>query len=466
MPKLSYNASWSEDDEVEIEEALHLTEQQTETLFVQKGKIVISAEQAAALAKLSEDDDDTSNTPADTHNDDRAGEDDDKEAGDTIDKSIASQRDRDAVNVGNKLSKETGAHITAGYLARERVNITPLIIFQDLRRDLKDDLAALPVPNSRREQGKTIVGSGDTKRELGSNDPWDRYTFMDTNDNGKQVKRQGSYFKSMFMASTLGTEITKQLDLVDKAIGSTKDNGPACPKEYEGMGKPKLARRKSLFASRINFGIAQLKKAVVLDKQCRAFDSLSQVGYGFETEKNDKGADVFVNMNEPVQLFKVEKKDGREREIWHANFSISAFNKFDVAAAIKAAGGASNVTLEHITDTVKRDTDKDKNKNKTKDADWSKHEIGKIDEAQNLINSLVSYFYVNPATDDVQDKRINALHTLASKDKEMLLSLGDLAMILDDWYTKNKNEYVKAQRERLATALKEKEQRDVQREVA
>lgn len=476
MPKLKYVADWSDDDESLISETLHLNEAQEETLFVKKESIIISREDQAKLvaamnAANNDDDktDTTTTTPADTHNNDDDRDAGDKTEGETVDVSIVTSSDRTAIEMGHKLSKQTSEHIARGADINEEAKITSLRIFQDLRSDLKDEMAGLPVPNSRREKGtdgvtRTVVGSGDTLRVLSGNDTWDKSTYYAANDKGKPVKKSASFFKSMFLASAIGIEWTTALDAIDKAIASLKpDSSTTCPAEYKGFKKPKLARRKSLYESRISFGQTQLKKAVDLDKQCRAFDSLSQVDYKFETETVD-GKEVFVNRNEPVQIYKIIKESGKEFRDWQTSVTILGFLKYDVELATKAAGGAANVTWEHLTDTVKRDKPVAGTAGKTED--WSRHEIGKQDEAINLINSLVSYYYVNPATDDVQDKRVTSLHTAATKDKETLLSLGDLAMLLDDWYTKNKNEYIKAQKERLSTALQEKAAKDEQRKSA
>jgi len=483
MAKLSYNPAWTENQQVAIEEALGLDEKQSETLFTNQEPITITKEQAQqfkdwATAEKNKPDEDEeelggeqtndANNDTPTTNDDRSQHDaDDADKADMIDISVASQRDRDAIDVGRKLSDGTLATLRDGYEAREKVNITPLLVRQSLVADAKAkkfDLNDLPVPGSYRKGGKTVIGTGDNVRILGDNDPYDKFTFQTLNDNAKHVTKKGSYYDSMFRSTALGKELVAARELADAAVQSFKEKGPAMPSEYSGKTKPQCIRRRSLFDSRIRYGINTVKKAVELHQQCHAFDGLTQVGYSFDTELvNDKRQ--FVNRNEPIQVFsQVTEKlaDGKERIKTGdpSNQTIGAFLRYDVAKAIALAGGnAKDVTLEHLQKTVARErggTDQADKQNK-KASDAFKTEIGNVENFETATYTYLNYLHTDQ--DDLNVKHVEAIKKrIAEKDgNDFLLALGDLCVHLDDgvWPIIQKA-YEKAAAERNAVAIAER----------
>jgi len=460
MPKLKYDADWSEETEVAIGETLSLTEEQETKLFTDHGTIVITKEQAELLEAMNDEQ---------TNDDDSGGGDDDRNTPDTehpdadvIDISVAAERDRDAIDVGKALSDKTLTAIREGYEAREKVNITSLLVMTSTRADMKakkKDMGDLPIPNSYRKGGLTVIGKGEEATPVVAGDnarnaPWDKYTYQDVNDNGKQVTRKASYFGKMFEASPLGVDLKKQDESLTTALNSAafkKDGGPM-PADWQGKSKPQLVRRRNLVRSRFNFGVTTLKKAVSLDKQCRAFDGLTLVGYSFEQENNE-----YVNRNEPIQVYSIKTvtlENGKERQVSGepSNVSIGAFLRYNVAEAIAKAGKAELVTLEHLQATVKREKGAGKDKTKTGADDWSKHEIENVRQLENIFSSLTNYLTASDG--DVNSKRLAAIEKrIDEKDgAEFLIVMGDFSMALDDVWTKYAERYRKLSAERRKQA--------------
>lgn len=476
MAKLSYDATWTQENEDAISVALNLNAAEKKSLFTNHKAIAVTKDQIAKLAALNEsdddaDDDDATDQPDDAKPEDHTDADADKP--DVIDISIAGQRSRDAVNLGEKFSANTNSAIEAGYEAREKVNITPLLIWQGLKSDLGDKLASLPMPNSYLKDGKTWHGTNKEKIELG-NEPYDKFTYNDINDNNKQVTKKGSYYSAMFLASTLGKKLASDLKLVDEAIASTKENGPVCPTIYKGMGRVKLGKRKTLFTSRINFGIAQLKKAANIDRQCTAFDSLSLVGYSFDTETVD-GQEVFINRNEPVTLFAMVtgKVGGKEQLVpsAHVNYSIGSFLKFNVKEAVdkvaaalsveqkeKNVAPASLVTLENVQDTVKREKPTPVVVSDAKAI--LQLNISTPADVSNVFSAFNLHFMNED--DSISSKHVAAYITFLTKaeNNEELLKAGDGITAMEEIWKHIEKPYLAANSNRAAVRLQEKNLRE------
>jgi hypothetical protein len=469
MPKLKYNASWTEDDEVAIDEALGLTEEQGIKLFTQKGTIVITAEQATALVALADKDEEAAPaaTPEAPEGTPKEGDKDAKvdETPDVVDVHIVTQRERAATEMGEKLSEATNTVLAKGYEARETVNITPLLTYLAMVADLgKPAVQAMPKPNTYLKDGATWFGTGDKKVKLATNEPYDKYSAQDLS--GKKPKKVPmSYYKTEALATKEGKKWQAELQEVDKALAVLKENKLKTVPEgkWKGFAKAALARRSTLYTSRITYIQGALGRAVKLAHQCYAFDSLSGVKYSFDQEKVGEQM-MYVNRNEPVQIwdvtFEKNEKTGNtiEKHSDPINLSIGAFLKFDVAEAIKIAGSADKVTYETLAKTVERDTQTETPG--TKEADWSKHAIENVAQFENIMSSLAAY--ISDGDGDVNGKRLAAIEKRVSeKDgEEFLLVIGDTCAALDDFWTRFEKSYLAAAKKRNDAKVAERQARE------
>jgi hypothetical protein len=469
MPKLKYNASWTEDDEVAIDEALGLTEEQGIKLFTQKGTIVITAEQATALVALADDDGGEKNEPEASPVSPEAnpdGKQDAKEADkpDVVDVHITTQRERAASEAGKNLSEGTNKVLSDGFKARETVNITPLLTFLGMVSDLgKETVQNMPRPNTYLKGGKTMFGTGDKAVMLSGNDvPYDKYSVLDTS--GKKPKKVAmSFYKIEARATKEGKRWNAELESVEKALSVLKENKlKTVPDgQWKGFAAPALRRRQTLFESRITFIQGMLGRAVKLAHQCYAFDGLQSVAYSFDQEEVE-GKKIYVNCNEPVQIWDVTReKKGNETIVTKSdpiNLSIGAFLKFDVAEAVKIAGSQDKVTYEILAKTIERDTQKDTPG--TKEEDWSKHSIENVSQFENVMSSITSY--ISSGDGDVNAKHMTAIEKrIAEKDgEEFLLVMGDACSALDDFWTRFQKAYQAASAKRNAAKVAERQARD------
>jgi hypothetical protein len=468
MPKLKYNDDWSDEDQAKIKKVLGLSDADADTLFIQEKTIVISGDQAKALVAMNDEETAPAATPTAPDASPKEGDKQDAkvdESPDVVDVHIVTQRERAATEAGEKLSEATNTVLAKGYEARETVNITPLLTYLGMVADLgKPAVQGMPKPNTYLKDGKTWFGTGDKKVQLGDNEPYDKYSAQDLS--GKKPKKVPmSYYKTEALATREGKRWFAEQQEVDKALAVLKENKLKTVPDgkWKGFAKAALARRSTLFASRITYIQGALGRAVKLAHQCYAFDGLTGVKYSFDQEEVN-GAKVYVNRNEPVQIWDVtyekNEKTGNtiEKHSDPINLSIGAFLKLDVAEAVKIAGSQDKVTYEILAKTVERVTQKDTPG--TKEEDWSKHSIENVSQFENLMSSITSY--ISSGDGDVNAKHMTAIEKrIAEKDgEEFLLVMGDACSALDDFWTRFQKAYQAASAKRNAAKVAERQARD------
>ena len=470
MASLKYNPAWTEDNQAAIAEALSLNDKLQDLLFVQHKSLNVKNLDDAALAKAIadaiaptveeteaetvEEADDTAETET-VENEN--GHDTAKDA-DVIDLHTATQRDSAAIKAASVVDAAVAKVIDEGFEAQGKVKITPLLVHQAMLKAAtaaKQSLGDYPFPNSYLEKGKTVVGTGKAKIDLG-NEPYDRYTFMARKPGAdKETKQNGSFYKTLYEKSKAGQALQVEIDLASKAIvnyASVGINSDLLGK-YKGRTRTYIERVRKAMESHKVYAINRLRDAVKHDRQLRAFQNIPKHEGApiikFETEKVGD-ARVFLNKFDPVSIYYWGYADDgsvdeskRELVPFHSgDYSLASFWRFNVAKAIEAAGGPDKVTLQHILDTVKRQpkTADEKAKPEQRD-DWAKHEIENVRQFE-----LVTYSYSNylkgSGDQDVNTKRIAAIEALLDNpDGEFLEAFGDLMMAGDDLWTRFSDKY-------------------------
>ena len=204
--KLKYNSNWSEDQEVEIDEACSLTEEQGLALFEQHKTIVLSDEQAAAFEAW---------VQADDGNEDPG-------AGDvpvaTV--AVASGVLSKAIEMEKKIDadKDINDRVRLTIKSGEEAKKGPLALCALLRAKFgAEGMAAFPDVGSPFKDPDDAEG----KRYLPCNNP-DRYTVQRDGKKGK-VNEPHSFYQDFADRTPYGRVITAALNAIDAARDVYRD---------------------------------------------------------------------------------------------------------------------------------------------------------------------------------------------------------------------------------------------------
>lgn len=423
---LPFDADWTDEQRKAIIAALGLDDKRSKRLFEDHKRLTVTQEQIDAVqaafnaleddeaeaeeaAEEADDEDDTEAEPDADDADDKADEPEEKQA-EVISAELATRFNSDAVDVAGTISEATCKEIETGWLSTEKAKIATVLIWQSAEADAKKSGKSIemwPTPGSYREKGKVYIGDGDDKKEIifGANEPvvWDKYEYSDVSEKtGKQVTKQSSFFRVLFDTTTVGKRIADKLAGINKTLALLQEVGnesPDIPKEWRGFGVNGLQKRKSLWEGRQRYGVNRMRDVKKIDAQCKRFDSIPKHEgspiYSFETEtvKDNKGNErqEFVNKNEPVKIEKFAKRKvmGKEELLptQVGDYSLNAFLRFDVQAAVDKAGGINKVTMDNILATVKRA----KKKPATKPTDAVKLDIKTAEQWETVIYSEATF---------------------------------------------------------------------------
>lgn len=473
MASLKFNPAWSADDQAKIAEALGLNEKLQNTLFVQHKALNVKGMDDDELAKaisdaiapaveaeettVEETETETVETE-ETETEVDPGHSDAKDA-DVIDVHTATQRDRAAVEAAAVIDKAVSKVIDEGFEAQGKVRITPLLVHQAMTvaaKAAKQSLGDYPFPNSYLEKSKTVVGTGKAKIDLG-NEPYDRFTFRARKPGAdKETEQHGSFYKTQYEKSEAGKALQVEYDFASKCIANYGEWGVNSDLlgKYKGRTRKYIERTRKAMESHKVYAINRLRDAVKHDRQLRAFQNIPKHEGApvvkFETEKVGD-VRVYLNKFDPVSIYywgytdDDETVDPSKRELTlflSGDYSLASFWRFNVAKAIAAAGGADKVTLQHILDTVKRQskTPDDTKKTEGRD-DWAKHDIENIRQFELVTYSMSNYLKVNDDA-EVNTKRVAQIEALLDNpDGEFLEAFGDLMINGDDIWTRYASKY-------------------------